>query len=131
MYHTGDVENTTVQGEDAMHAVKLYLIAISVPTTGNNVTILGDEAGATLGLIWVADEEELYDHLRNSQHCYYMHIGTEAGNTFRCKGFCEWRYYDHSVFNRMTTIGQETVSKFESTTLAGNTGDSAGLVNQA
>lgn len=131
VYHTGEVENTTVPGADAMQAVKLYLIAKSVPSTGNNVTSLGDEAGATLGLIWVAEEDALQDHLRNSQNCYYVHIGTGTGNTFRCKGFCEWRYYNHSVFNRMTTIGQETVSKFESTTLAGNTGDSARMLNQA
>lgn len=129
VYHTGEVENTTVPDVDAMHPAKLYLIAKSVPATGNDVTILGDEAGATLGLIWAADEEELYDHLRNSQNCYYMHIGSEAGNTFRCNGFCEWRYYNHRVFNRMIAIGQETVSTFESMTLAGNTGDSARLVN--
>lgn len=131
VYHTGEVENVTVPGVDTVHPVKLYLIAKSVPATGSNVTILGDKAGATLGLLWVADEEELYDHLRNSQNCYYVHIGTEAGNTFRCNGFCEWRYYNHRVFNRMIVIGQETVSRFESTTLAGNTGDSARLVNQA
>ena len=116
VYHTSEVNNTTVPGEDA---VKLYLIGKSVPTTGNNVTILGDilGSGVMLGLIWVADEEEQHDHLRNSQSCSYVHIGTETGNTFRCIGFCEWRYYNHSVFNRMTTIGQEIMSKFESTKL--------------
>ena len=128
VYHTGEVENITVPGKGALHAVKLYLIAKSVPSTGNNVTSLGDESGATLGLIWAADEEELFDHLQNSQSCYYVHIGTEAGNTFRCNGFCEWRYYNRGVFNRMTTIGQETVSKFKSTRLAGDTGDSARLI---
>lgn len=131
VYHTGEVENTTVPGEDAMHAGKLYLIAKSVPSTGNNVTVLGDEAGATLGLVWVPNEDALQDHLRNSQNCYYVHIGNRTGNTFRCKGFCEWRYYNYTVFNRMTTIGQETVSKFESTTLSGNTGDSARVLKQA
>lgn len=131
MYHTGEVENTTVPGDSAVHAVKLYLIAKSVPATGNNVTILGDEAGVTLGLIWAADEEELHDHLRSSQNCYYVHVGTESGHTFRCAGFCEWRYYNHSVFNRMTVIGKETVFKFGSTQLAGNTGDSARVVYKA
>ncbi|KAJ7984164.1 hypothetical protein DPEC_G00364480 [Dallia pectoralis] len=117
VYHTGEVENPTVPGKDTMHAVKLYLIAKSVPATGHNATVLGAEAGATLGLIWVADEEELYDHLRNSHNCNYLHIGT-------VQGVCEWRHYNHRVFNRMTTIGQETVSKCESMTLADNTADS-------
>lgn len=127
--HTGKVENVTVPGND-MHTVKLYLIAKSVPATGTNVTILGEEAGATLGLIWVADEEELHDHLRNSTNCYYVHIGSDNGNTFNCNGFCEWRYYNHGMFNRMITIGNETVASFQSTTLAGNTGDSARLLKQ-
>lgn len=109
---------------------KLYLIAKAVPNKGNNVTTLGDESGVTLGLIWAANEEELHDHLRNSQECYYVHIGTEAGNTFRCNGFCDWRYYNHRVFNRMITIGQQTVSMFRNTMLAGNTGDLARFVNQ-
>ncbi|KAE8277997.1 hypothetical protein D5F01_LYC23932 [Larimichthys crocea] len=130
VYHTGDVDSTTVPGEDTTRAMKLYLLAKSVPSRGNDVTVLGDEAGATLGLIWVAHEEELHDHLRNSQDCYYLHIGTKAGNSFRCNGFCEWRYYNHRLFNRMAIIGQETVSMFDSSVLAGNTGDSARILNE-
>ena len=129
LYHTGEVVKTTVPGCNAVNSVRLYLIAKHVPTTGHNVTVLRDKAGVTLCLIWVADEEELYDHLRNIQTCYYLHIGTESGNTFRCSAFCEWRYYNYTVFNKMTTIGQKTVWKFDSTMLAGNTGDSARLVN--
>lgn len=130
VYHTGDVDSTTVPGEDTTRAVKLYLLAKSVPSRGNDVTVLGDEAGATLGLIWVAHEEELHDHLRNSQDCYYLHIGTKAGNSFKCNVFCEWRYYNHGLFTRMAIIGQETVSLFDSSVLAGNTGDSARLLNR-
>lgn len=129
MCHTGEVENVAM-GKVGMHAVKLYLIAKSVPNTGNNVTVLGDESGATLGLIWVAQEEELYDQLRDDQDCYYLCIGTETGNTFRCDGFCEWRYYNNSIFNRMTTIGHATVSRFKDTMLAGDTGDSARLMTK-
>ena len=130
IYHASEVVKTTVPGGHAVNSVRLYLIAKPVPTTGHNVTILQDKAGVTLGLIWVADEEELYDHLRNIQNCYYLHIGTESGNTFRCSAFCEWRYYNYTVFNKMTTFGQELVSKFNSTMLAGNTGDSARVVNR-
>ena len=128
--HTDEVQNVTVPGGTAMQAVKLYLIAKSVPATGNNVTVLGDEAGATLGLIWVAVEDELHDHLRNSQRCYYVHLGTQTGNTFRCNGSCDWRYYNHSAFDRMTRVGHEAVLTIGSSALAGNTGDSARLLTQ-
>ena len=131
VYRTGEVENVTIPRNIDTRAVKLYLIAKSVPARGNNVTVLGDEAGVTLGLIWVSTEDELFDHLRNSQNCSYVHIGTESGNTFRCAGFCEWRYYNHTAFKRMVRIGHETVSKYASSGLAGDTGDSARLVHQA
>lgn len=130
MYHTGEVENTTVPGADTTHPVKLYLIAKSMPATGTNVTILGDRASVTLALVWATAEEELYDHLRNGRNCYYVHIGMKTGTAFRCNGVCEWHYYNHQVFHRMTTIGLETVARFESTMLAGNTGDSARLLTQ-
>lgn len=131
VYHTSEVENTTVPGADAAHAVKLYLVAKSVPAKGNRLTVLGDEAGATLGLVWVADEAELHECLRNSENCHYVHIGTQAGNTFRCNGVCEWRYFDYVVFDRMTAIGQRIASRFGNTALAGNTGDSARCLNRA
>ena len=132
VYHTGKVENTTVPGKEDVYAQKLYLIAKSVPASGYNRTVLGDDAGATLGLIWVSEEDELYDHLQNSRNCYYVHIGTEAGNTFRCNGSYVWRHYAYSVFEKMTRIGQDAVSKYtKSTSLAGNLGDSARSVNRA
>ena len=132
MCHTGQVENPTVPGARVTHPAKLYLIAKSVPATGFNVTTLGDRAGVTLGLVWATAEDELYDHMRNSRnYSYYVHIGTLAGTAFRCNGVCEWHYYNHQVFHRMTTIGLDTAARFRSTMLAGDTGDSARLLNQA
>lgn len=124
--HTGEVQATTVPRDFRVTSgTKLYLIAKSVPVTGSNLTVLGDHAGVTLGLIWATNEDELHDHLRNSADCHYVHIGTEYGNTFKCNGFCEWRYYNHTVFERMITIGQEMAYTFEeSSVLSGNTGES-------
>ena len=128
---TGTVENVTIPRYVDMLAVKLYLIAKAVPARGNSSTILRDEAGVTLALMWAATEDELHENLRNSGSCSYVHVGTESGNTFRCNGFCEWRYYNHTVFERMARIGHETVSKYDSSGLAGDTGDSARVVHQA
>lgn len=133
LYHTGEVENIMVPRDDhSASSMKLYLIArlVSPNTMGNGAKALGDQAGAMLGLIWASDEEDLHDHLRNFGHCYYVHIGTEAGNTFRCNGFCQWRSYDYKVFTRMVTIGHESALRFEGTMLAGNTGDSARFLSQ-
>ncbi|KAK7915591.1 hypothetical protein WMY93_011352 [Mugilogobius chulae] len=109
VYHTGEVENVTVPGQcHSARSRKLYLIAKPVPiAAGSNLTtVLGDNVGVTLGLIWVTDEEDLHDHLQNAGHCHYIHIGTESGNTFRCNGFCHWHYYNHKIFGRMAMIGQ-------------------------
>lgn len=132
VYHMGQVENATVPGEQGgMNPAKLYLIANSVAAVGNDLTVLSDKAGATLGLVWVADGEELHNHLWNALNSCYVHIGTEAGNTFRCHGFCDWQYYDRSVFQRMTGVGRAIASSFGSTNLTGNTRDSARVVNTA
>lgn len=128
VYHTGEVERSRVPGNNSAHPMKLYLIAKSKPSTETDATAHEENTGVTLGLIWAADEVELYDHLQSSLDCYYVHIGTEAGNTFRCNGFCDWHYYNHKVFKRMEVIGEEMASKFQSTTLAGCTGDSARLI---
>lgn len=128
MCHTGQVDRTNVPGTFNEYSGKLYLMARSSPRTGNNETVLGDEAGTALGLIWVAEEEELYDHARNSPSCYYLHVGTQSGNMFRCNGFCEWRYYNRTAFERMTAIGNKAASEFVSDALSGNTGDSARML---
>lgn len=80
LYHTGQVDNTTVPGADRAHAIHLYLIAKSVSASVRPVTPLGDHCGATLCLIWVANEGELHDYMRNFENCHYVHIGTRSGN---------------------------------------------------
>ncbi|KAK2814717.1 hypothetical protein Q5P01_000551 [Channa striata] len=102
-YRTGEVDNVKVPGKDASRSsIRLYMIAKSAESaSGNDSTALGGEAGASLGLVWVNCEEELFDHLRNVRDSRYVHLGTESGNTFRCAGFCEWRRYHPSLFDRM------------------------------
>lgn len=100
--HTGEVQGTTVPREiDAVTVMKLYLIAKTVPGANVSRTVLSDHSGVTLGLVWVTDEDDLHDHLNNSGPCHYLHIGTEYGNTFRCNGYCDWRYYNRTIFNSM------------------------------
>lgn len=127
--YTGEVQATTVPRDfgNTTSGIRLYLIAKSVPPTGNDCTVLGAHSGVTLGLIWAIDEDELHDHLRNGTNCHYLHVGTEHGNTFRCNGFSQWRYYNRPVFNRMVEIGLDVSSGATvDSMLSGNTGDLAG-----
>ncbi|KAK2812870.1 hypothetical protein Q5P01_000947 [Channa striata] len=58
-----------VPGKDSSRSsIRLYMIAKSAESaSGNDSTALGGEAGASLGLVWVNCEEELFDHLRNAR----------------------------------------------------------------
>lgn len=128
MCNTGEVQATTVpRYMEVTSVVKLYLVAKS-SSLGKD-TVLREHGGVTLTLVWALDEDELlYDHLGNSGKCYYVHIGTEHGNTFRCNGFWHWRYYDHVTFQTMIAIADDTVSLSGNTMLSGNTGDSARML---
>lgn len=132
LYRTGDVNNLTVPCKDMSSSSRLYLIAKSTESaTGNDATPLGKDAGAALGLVWVSNEEELFDHFRNVARSFYVHLGTESGNTFRCNGFCEWRGYDPVVVDRMISIGRHVTQRHgELSNLAGDTGDSARAIHR-
>lgn len=131
MCHTGEVQATTVpRDKGAPFATKLYLVAKSY-SSGTRV-MLDDHAGVTLSLVWAVDEDELLcDYLRNSGRCYYVHIGTEHGHTFRCNGSCVWRYSDHAVFQTMVAVADAAVSRCQDSELSGNTADSARLLRKA
>lgn len=125
--HTGEVDDLKVPGKQGFGTFRLYLIAKSSDSdSGNDITALDREAGVTLGLIWVHGEEELYDHLRNARNSYFLYLGTEAGNTFRCAGFCQWQRYDRELFGRMRRVGEHLVGKLfrDESGLAGDTADS-------
>nr|BBA49209.1 hypothetical protein [Oryzias latipes] len=123
LYRTGDVTNSTVPCKNGSSASRLYLIAKSA--AGANDTRLGENAGASLGLIWASSEDELFDHFRNARCCHYVHLGTESGNAFRCNGYCAWRTHDREVFERMSELGAEVASMpcVQDSHLAGNTAD--------
>lgn len=133
-YRTGEVDDVKVPGKDSSRSsIRLYMIAKSAESaSGNDSTALGGEAGASLGLVWVNCEEELFDHLRNVRDSRYVHLGTESGNTFRCAGFCEWRRYQPSLFDRMGEIGRHVVQALPraDTGLAGDTADSARAITR-
>lgn len=132
MCHTGEVQATTVpRDKGAPSAIKLYLVAKSSSSSGKRV-LLEDHAGVTLSLVWAVDEDELLcDYLRNSGRCYYVHIGTEHGHTFRCNGSCVWRYSDHVGFQTMVAVADTAVSRCQDSELSGNTADSARLLRHA
>lgn len=131
MCHTGDVQATTVpRPKDCPSAMKLYLVA--KPCSSRVSVLLEDCAGVTLSLVWAVDEDELLcDYLRNSGKCYYVHIGTEHANTFRCNGSCVWRYSDHDTFQRMIAVAETAVALYKHSELSGNTADSARLLTTA
>lgn len=125
MCHTGEVQATTVpRARGCPSAIKLYLVAKPCVTT------LPGCGGVTLSLVWAVDEDELLcDYLRNSGGCYYVHIGTENANTFRCNGSCVWRYSDYGKFQNMIGVADTAVALCrESALLSGNTADSARLL---
>ncbi|KAK2841806.1 hypothetical protein Q5P01_012006 [Channa striata] len=107
----GEVNDIKVPGKDASCSlIRLYLIAKSAVSASRiDSTALGSEAGASLGLVWVNCQEQLFDHLRNVLDSRYVYLGTESGNSLRCAGFCEWRHYDPLLFDRMGVIGRHGV----------------------
>lgn len=126
LYHTGDVNGSTVPCKNGSNSSRLYLIAKSAASgAATDETPLGENAGVTLGLVWVSSEEELFDHFRNVGRGHYVHLGTESGNTFRCKGCCEWRAYNWEVYHRMSELGAEVAAMpcVQDSYLAGNTAD--------
>lgn len=128
MCHTGEVQATTVlRSKGCPSAMKLYLVA--KPCSARVSMLLQDCAGVTLSLVWAVDEDELLcDYLRNSGGCYYVHIGTEHANTFRCKGSCVWRYSDYGTFQDMIRVAETAVALYQDSELSGNTADSARLL---
>lgn len=131
MCHTSEVQATTVpKPKDCPSAMKLYLVA--KPCSSRVSVPLEDCAGVTLSLVWAVDEDELlWDYLQNSGKCYYVHIGTEHANTFRCTGSCVWRYYDHDTFQRMIAVAETAVALYKHSELSGNTADSARMLTTA
>lgn len=126
MHKTGTVENVRISGRLRDAAARLYLVAYSAKQSSRE-NALHPDTGVTLGLIWVTDEDSLYDHLRNRGDCYYLLLGTEYGAKFECLGFSKWHFYNYGVFNTMTTIARRVVESHNplSNWLAGNTAESA------
>lgn len=130
MCHTGEVQATTVpRPKDLPTATRLYLVAKPCAARGS---VLEDYSGVTLALIWAVDEDELLcDHLRTSGHCYYLHVGTEHANTFRCNGSCVWRRADYKTFQDMIGVAETAAALCRSSELSGNTADSARTLTPA
>lgn len=123
-YFTGPVERVTIPRNDATYVEKLYLVTKSAPNRHRLFPL--NCSGATLALTWATSEDHLFDYLQNSGACYYLHLGTQTGSLFLCNRVCDWRYYNGTVFTRMISLSTEVTCRItDSSRLAGNTGDSA------
>lgn len=108
---TGTVQGTTIErAADGRCNVRLYLVAKPAHKIPGYASILKEHDGVQLLLIWTSSEDELFDHLRNANGCYYVLLGTEYGNDFTCSNTCDWRYFNHGLYTNAHAYTNDTLS---------------------
>lgn len=108
---TGTVQGTTIERPaDVRSSVRLYLTAKPAIHKPGYSSLVPEHAGVQLSLIWTSSEDELFDHLRNAGGCYYILLGTEYGNDFKCSTVCDWRYFDYKAYGIMHAYANDPLS---------------------